>query len=141
MAVALTTRSWVSLSFPVSDVREDVLLSDVALQPLCGFLKRTIRPFLGFTARLIELLNRVRRRFRWREELGASEESGRCPQLSSVCCLRRPQELSFSLSVSPGPSLLLSSCFCFSGSSMAPLRSCSRSPFFRQSKPSSESHP
>ena len=92
MAVALTTWSWVSLSFRVSDVREDVLLSDVTLQPVCGFLKHTIRPSPGFTTRLVELLNRISRRFRWWEEFGASEESGRCTQLSSVCCLRRPQE-------------------------------------------------
>ena len=64
----------------------------VGRQPVCGFLTRTIRPFLGFITRLIELLNRVRRRLRWREEFGASEESGRCPQLSSVSCLCRPQE-------------------------------------------------
>ena len=91
MAVALTTRSWVSLPFCISDVREDVLLSDVTLQPVRGSLKRIIRPFLGFTARLVEFFNRISRRFRWREEFGASEESGRCPQLSSVCCLCRPQ--------------------------------------------------
>ena len=110
MAVALTTRSWVSLSFRISDMREDVLLPDVTLQPVCGFLKRTIRPFLGFVSRLIQLLNRVRRRFRWREECGASEESGRCPLSAACAALRSP---SFSLSVSPGPSFLLSS-FCFS---------------------------
>ena len=86
MAVALTTWSQVSLSFRVSDVRGDVLLSDVAFQRVCGLLTRTFRPFLGFTTHLVEL------RFRWREEFGASEESGRCSQLSSVCCLRLPQE-------------------------------------------------
>ena len=67
-------------------------MPDVTLQPVCGFLKRTIRPFLGFTARLVELFNRIARRFRWREGFGASEEPGGCPQLSSVCCLRRRQQ-------------------------------------------------
>ena len=61
-----------------------MLLPDVPLQPVCDFLKRVIRPFLGFVTRLIELLDCVRRRIRWREELG--------PQLSSVSCLCRPQE-------------------------------------------------
>ena len=68
-----------------------MLLPDVALQPVRGSLKRIIRPFWGFAARLVELFNRISRRFRWREEFGASEESGRRPQLSSVCCLRRSQ--------------------------------------------------
>ena len=45
MAIALATWSWVRMSFRVSDVREDVLLSDVAFQRVCGLLKRTIRPF------------------------------------------------------------------------------------------------
>ena len=47
MAVTLTTRSWVSLPFRISNVREDMLLPDVTLQPVRGSLKRIIRPFFG----------------------------------------------------------------------------------------------
>ena len=54
--VTLTTRSWVSLPFCISNVREDMLLPDVTLQPVRGSLKRIIRPYWGFTARLVEFV-------------------------------------------------------------------------------------
>ena len=106
-----------SLSFRVSDLREDVLLSEVAFQRVCGLLQRTIRPFLGFTACLVELLNRINCSFRWRGEFGASEESGRCPQLSSVCCLCHPQEpVTFSVRFTrPAVFVLLAPQWLFSG--------------------------
>ena len=130
MAVAFSARSWVRLSFRISDVREDVLLSNIVFQRMREYIKRTFRPLLGVIARLVELPNRISRCLRWREEFGASEESGCRPQLSSVCCLRRPQEsVTFSVRFTRTltPSFLLF--FCFSWSSMAPLKSCSRSPF------------
>ena len=86
MAVALSTRSRVSLSFRVSDVRERTRCCRTSLfnEGVVSSNAPSVR-VLGFITRLVELLNRVRR-IRWWVELGASEESGRCPQLPSVSC-------------------------------------------------------
>ena len=69
---------------------------------------------LGFTARLVELLNRISRCLRW--EFGASEESGRCSQ-SVLCLLPAP------------PSGVCHFHQCPFHPVPAPLRSCARSPF------------
>ena len=42
MAVAFSARSWVRLSFRISDVSEDVLLSNIAFQRMREYIKRTI---------------------------------------------------------------------------------------------------
>ena len=73
MAVAFSARSWVRLSFCVSDVREDVLLSNITFQEVHRCFKRTVRPLVGIIARLVELLDCVSRCLRWREKFGASE--------------------------------------------------------------------
>ena len=92
MAVAFSARSWVRLSFCISDMREDVLLSNITSEGVHRCFKRTVCPSLCVIARLVELPSCVSRCLSWREKLGASEWSGCCPQLSSVCCLRRSQE-------------------------------------------------
>ena len=73
MAVAFSARSWVRLSFCISDVREDVQLSNITFQGVRRYFKRTGRPFLGVIARLVEQLNCVSRCLRWRKKFGASE--------------------------------------------------------------------
>ena len=59
-----------------------MLLPDVTLQPVCGFLTGLHHSFD----------RAAQSRQPSHPMAGASGESGRCPQLSSVSCLCRPQE-------------------------------------------------
>ena len=111
MAVALATRSRVRLSLCVSDVCEEALLSDVAPRGLRERVECAICPSLSCITRLVELLSRICRRLRWREEFGAPELPGRCPQLSPVRGLGSSQECVISVSVSPGLPFRFSKCF------------------------------
>ena len=45
MVVAFSARTWVRLSFCISDVREDVLLTNITFQGACRCFKRTVRTF------------------------------------------------------------------------------------------------
>ena len=99
MAVAFSARSWVRLSFCISDMREDVLLSNITSEGVHRCFKRTVCPSLCVIARLVELPSCVSRCLSWREKLGASEWSWLLSAvvlsllpapLSGVCHFPRP---------------------------------------------------